>query len=59
MELEIEAIGKGNNANKGVENLGISEEKEVAKEAMEVQVEFLEVTTSVLENINIRIERVE
>jgi len=59
LELEIKATGKGNNANKGVANLGISEEEEVAKEAMEVQVEYSEVTTSVLENINIPIERIE
>ncbi len=59
LELEIEANGKGNNANKGVANLGVFEEKEVAKEAMEVEVEFSKVTTSVLENINILIERVE
>ncbi len=59
LELEIEATGKGNNANKGVANLRIFEEEEVAKEAMEVQVDYLEITTSVLENINIPIERVE
>lgn len=59
LELEIEVSGKGNNANKGVVNLGIFEEEEMTKEAMEVQAEYSEVTTSVLENINIPIERVE
>lgn len=59
LELEIEVSGKRNNANKGVANLGIFEEEEMTKEAMEVQAEYSEVTTSVLENINIPIKRVE
>ncbi len=54
--LEIEAIGEGSNANKGVVNLGISKE-EVTKTAMEIQAESLEVTTSILENIDIPIEQ--
>jgi hypothetical protein len=55
--LEIEVIGEGSNANKGVVNPGISKEEEVIEAAMEIQAKFLEVTTSILENIDISIER--
>ncbi len=59
LELEIEVIGKGNNAKKGVENPRISKEQEVAKEVMELPTESLEVTTSVLEKIDISVEKAE
>jgi hypothetical protein len=36
LELKIEATRKGNNVDKGMENLGISKEEKVAKVAMEV-----------------------
>jgi len=36
LELEIEAIEKGNNVKKGVANLRISKEEEVAEVAMEI-----------------------
>lgn len=55
--LKIEAIGEGSNANKGVVNLGISKEEEMTKATMEIQIESLEVTTSILENIDIMVER--
>ncbi len=35
LELEIKAIGKGNNAKHGVADTGIYEEKEVAEATME------------------------
>jgi hypothetical protein len=53
LELEIEVNREGNNVNKGVANPGISKEEEVAEVAMEVQAESLEVTTSILDNIDI------
>jgi hypothetical protein len=56
LELEIEATRKGNKPNNGVENLRISKEEEV-EVAMEVQVESLKVTTSILDNIDIPVER--
>jgi hypothetical protein len=59
LELEIEAIGEGSNTKKGVANLGIFEEEEVAEATMEVQTEYLETTTNVLEKIDIPIERPE
>ncbi len=52
LELKIEANGEGSNAKKGVANLGISEEKKVVEAT-------LEVTTGVLEKIDISIERTE
>jgi hypothetical protein len=57
LELEIEAFKEGNNVEKGLENLGISKEEKVAEVAMEVQEKFMEVTTSILENIDILVER--
>jgi hypothetical protein len=57
LELETEATGKCNNANKGVANLRISKEKQVVEVAMEVQVESLEVTISIFEKIDILIKR--
>jgi hypothetical protein len=59
LELEIEVIGEGNNAKKGVANPRISKEQEVAKEIMELLIESLEVTTSVLEKIDISVEKAE
>jgi hypothetical protein len=53
LELEIEVIGKGNNAEKGVANPRISKEEEMVEVALELQTESLEVTTSVLEKIDI------
>ncbi|CAK9237859.1 unnamed protein product [Sphagnum troendelagicum] len=57
LELEIKVIGKGNNAKQGMANTRIFEEKEVAETTMEPQTKFLEVTTSVLEKIDILVER--
>jgi 2-hydroxy-3-keto-5-methylthiopentenyl-1-phosphate phosphatase len=59
LELEIEVIGKGNNVKKGVVNPRISKEEEMAKVTMEVQAKSLEITASVLEKINILVEREE
>ncbi len=59
LELEIEVIGKGNNDKKGVANPRISKEQKVAKEVMELPIESLEVTTSVLEKIDISVEKAE
>lgn len=56
MELEIEVIEKGNNVKKGVSNTRISKE-EVAKATMVVQAKSLEITTSVLEKMDIPVER--
>jgi hypothetical protein len=59
LELKIEAIGKGNNVKKGVINPRISKEEEMVETTMEVQVNALEITASVLEKINILVEREE
>jgi hypothetical protein len=45
LELEIKATREGNNAKKGMANLGIFEEEEVVETTMEVQVESLEIMT--------------
>jgi hypothetical protein len=57
LELEIEDFREGNNVDKGLEILGISKEEKVAEVTMEIQANFLEVTTSILENIDILNER--
>jgi hypothetical protein len=57
VELEIEATKEGSNVDKWVANLGTFGEEEVAEAIMEVQAESLEVTTSILDNINILVER--
>lgn len=56
LELEIKTIRESNNVEKGVENTRILK-KEVVKVAMEPQTKSLEVTTSVLEKIDIPVER--
>ncbi len=57
MELKIEAIEEGNNAKKGVANLGIFKEEKVVEVAMEIQAKSLEVTTNVLEKMNILVRK--
>jgi len=57
LELKIEVIEEGNNAKKGVANLGIFKEEKVVEVAMEIQAKSLEVTTNVLEKMNILVRK--
>jgi cytochrome c-type biogenesis protein CcmE len=59
LELEIEDTRKDNNVENGVVNPMIFEEEKVVEATMEVQAESLKVTTTILEKIDIPIERTE